>query len=694
MPASASGIRAGKAYVELGTDNSGLSKGLKNATAKLQSFGGSLTSVGKKLLAVGAGIGGPLLAAAKVFASVGSEMQDLSEKTGASVESLSGLKYAAEQSGVGVDALATGFKKMQKTIGDASDGVKESQEELTSLGLTTQQLKGMSPDQQFKAFAHAISKIPDPAQRATAAMTVFGKSGADLLPLLNQGASGIDAFVAHAKEMGLIISGADAKSAKQFQQSLSDLWAVVSQGVFVVGGALAPVLKGIVQSIAKVIVSATAWIKEHKQLIIGALAAAAAIAGFGAAILSIGTLISTVAAVFATLGTIFSIVMAPLGIIFALLGALASPVGIVIAALVGLGVAWAKMTASGQAAISSLGALFGRLWSEFSVAFGGIKDALSAGDLGLAARIAFAGLRVAMLEGVAGIADAVGGEMGDFVGSLGTQLAGGNLAGAWQTMLKGMSAAWASFSQWVVGVAASVAHSIIAAWAKVAGVIANVIQNMIESNDGDELKTKANAERLKAALHTRKASIDLLPEDEQKKIYAAMTDRERAEIGVDRGEHHEAAGNGTAKASDDIAAQAGKIGAAIDDWKQTADANAKAANDALSHATAGGAKKSHDALDAGNAELARLRAEAARKATEKRLQDAKEGARKNMGEAGEGVQKKLSVAGNFNAAAIRGMAGASTAAERTAKATEKSKMLLEQLVAKAGADGRKIAFGF
>lgn len=686
MPASASAIRAGKAYVELGIDDSGFTKGLKAASGKLKAFGSGLSSVGKKFLAIGAGIGGPLLSAAKVFASVGSEMQELSEKTGVSVESLSGLKYAAEQSGVGIDSLAGGFRKMQKFMADAQNGSKENQEELAALGVSMADLKNLSPDQQFEKFADAISNIHDPAQKAAAAMQVFGKGGVDLLPLLEQGSAGIDGFVKHAKDLGLIISGEDAKSAKQFQQSLGDLWAVISQGVFVIGGALAPVLRGIVQSISKVIVSASAWLKEHKTLIVGVLAAAAALAGFGAAVLSIGTLISTVGSVFATLGTIFSIAMAPLGIIVALLGALMSPIGLVIAAVAGLGVAWATLTSSGRAAMSALGAMFGRLWASFQVAFGGIKDALSAGDLGLAARIAFTELRVAMLEGVSAISDMVGGALGDFIGTLGSQLAGGDLAGVWQTMLKAMSAAWASFSKWVVGIAASIAKGIIGAWAKISGAIASVLEAQINANSNTEDIKKHN-EQLAQTARTRRAAMEFLPDDEKQKILAGMSPEERKELDKDNGFHQEKADFGAGSAQGDIDAMAAKWNAGIDDWKQTADANAKTANEALAHATAGGRQASHAALDASLAQLNKERADAAAAAATQAKKDAlKKTVEGQVGDL-DGVQKKFSVSGTFSSARLGGLAGgANSAAERTAKATEKTNAILAEM-------NKKIALG-
>src|SRR4051812_10277800 len=109
-------VRAGGAFVEIGAITSGLDKGLAAAAAKLKAFGSAVGSIGKTMLKLGGGILGPLAAAGKVFADMGSELNDASQRTGIAVEALSALKFAAEQSGSSLEGLEGGLRKMQKTI--------------------------------------------------------------------------------------------------------------------------------------------------------------------------------------------------------------------------------------------------------------------------------------------------------------------------------------------------------------------------------------------------------------------------------------------------------------------------------------------------------------------------------------------------------------------------------------------------
>src|SRR5207237_488386 len=134
------------------------------------------------------------------FAESGDQIAKMARRTGVSAEALSELGFAAEQSGQNIDVLEQTLKKMQKTIGGAelksgeAAGLTSFEGKLAHLGLTISDLKDLAPDQQFESIADRIAAIPDPTQRAAAAMEIFGKSGTALLPLMEKGAAGIRAL--------------------------------------------------------------------------------------------------------------------------------------------------------------------------------------------------------------------------------------------------------------------------------------------------------------------------------------------------------------------------------------------------------------------------------------------------------------------------------------------------------------------
>ncbi|HMQ17314.1 MAG TPA: hypothetical protein PKC49_15210, partial [Phycisphaerae bacterium] len=86
--ADTKGIRAGRAFVELGVSDK-LTKGLQAAEKRLKAFGEGLRSVGTKLAAIGGTALTALFGTAKTFADMGDSLDEMSARTGVSVETLS-----------------------------------------------------------------------------------------------------------------------------------------------------------------------------------------------------------------------------------------------------------------------------------------------------------------------------------------------------------------------------------------------------------------------------------------------------------------------------------------------------------------------------------------------------------------------------------------------------------------------------
>ncbi|HWG77827.1 MAG TPA: hypothetical protein VN660_13695 [Steroidobacteraceae bacterium] len=146
----------------------------------------------------------------------GDTLYTMSQQTGVAVQALSELSYAAQSSGVNADALTTAFAKMQQNVVKGSAVFGE-------LGINVDKLKELSPDQQFEAVAEAISQIPDPAERASDAIAIFGRAGAELLPLLNQGAEGIEKLRKKSEDLNAALDGATAAALHDAKSAIDDL---------------------------------------------------------------------------------------------------------------------------------------------------------------------------------------------------------------------------------------------------------------------------------------------------------------------------------------------------------------------------------------------------------------------------------------------------------------------------------------
>lgn len=111
---------------------------------------------------------------------------NLARELAVSYQELSAIQLAAQLSGASAEQLGKAFTKAQITITKAAAGGKEAIQALASIGLEAGDLQGLSSSEQFTLLANAIANIADPATRAAAAVAIFGKSGAELLPVFRE----------------------------------------------------------------------------------------------------------------------------------------------------------------------------------------------------------------------------------------------------------------------------------------------------------------------------------------------------------------------------------------------------------------------------------------------------------------------------------------------------------------------------
>ena len=379
-------IRAGKAFVELTTRDNALSKGLSRAQKKLAAWGSAVSGMGKEMMKMGAAMTAPFLVAIRLFATMGSEIADAAGRMGVSAEQVSRLKFAAEQSGASLAEVEVAVKKMANAITDAANGSKSAEKALANLGMTAEELVGLTPDEQFLRIAEAISKISDPTRRAAASMDVFGKSGTSMLPMIQNGAAGIAALTKQCDALGLTMSGEDARAADDFGDAMASLWQQVKMVGFHVGATVAKALMPFVARVGEAMRTAIDWVKANRVLVLALAGVAAGLIAGGAALV--------------TFGTALTVVGTALGAVAAAVSFVVSPVGLLTAALVTAGVAFFKFSTTGGEALSWLSDRFRELHEFTKEVFAGIGNALANGNIRAAADVLWAALKVAWYGGI------------------------------------------------------------------------------------------------------------------------------------------------------------------------------------------------------------------------------------------------------------------------------------------------------
>lgn len=187
----------------------------QNARRMESAFNGAKTAL--------AGIGAALTVGAfasmiKGVADAGDHLQKLSVKTGVAVEELSKLQYAASLSDVSNDELGASLSRLNKVMGEAADGSKEATSALARFGIAP---GSMNTIEAFKQIAERVKNTGDATKVASGLTDIFGKSYAQLIPLLKSGADSLKSSGDELERLGGVISGDLAKSAEEFNDNLT-----------------------------------------------------------------------------------------------------------------------------------------------------------------------------------------------------------------------------------------------------------------------------------------------------------------------------------------------------------------------------------------------------------------------------------------------------------------------------------------
>lgn len=155
----------------------------------------------------------------------GDEAFNLSKKMGMAAEDVAGIQLAFKMAGVESGGMQTAMVKLSK-------GVAEGDEVFKRLGVSVRNSDGSlkSSKQVLYDVADVFEVMPDGINKTALATEVFGKAGADLLPLLDDGSAGLREMADMAERLGLVIDGDTAAAADSFNDTL-DLLGATGQGM-------------------------------------------------------------------------------------------------------------------------------------------------------------------------------------------------------------------------------------------------------------------------------------------------------------------------------------------------------------------------------------------------------------------------------------------------------------------------------
>lgn len=226
--ASGGGESLGRAVLELATDKRGFLSDLRGAETDTRRLESSFSSTRIALLGmvgVTAGVVTGLVSMARQVADIGDTLDEMNIKTGVSVETLSSMSNTLQMNGSNLQDFGRAINITQRNLAEAASGTGEVNSALKGLGFTLADMQGglVNTDKFLEQFAIRLFRdVPDAGKRTELAMQLMGRSGAQLLPVLEDVAKrGLAGIREESDRLGTTWSGQMAIASAKFNDALT-----------------------------------------------------------------------------------------------------------------------------------------------------------------------------------------------------------------------------------------------------------------------------------------------------------------------------------------------------------------------------------------------------------------------------------------------------------------------------------------
>jgi hypothetical protein len=258
----------GKVSAVFTASSSGLVAGVNQSARAMQRLQGSINSVAsssRALVAIqGAQLFGSMASGASHYvrqlvgmgsaqAQVIDQQSKMASRLGMTYGELAGIGHAANLSGVSMEQVANAATKADVALVKAVNGSASAAAQFTNMGLSIDQLNKMNAADRFKAIADGIAQMPSQAERSAVAVALFGRAGAELLPLFSSGAGAIASAADEAERFGLTLKNAQGKDVEAMNDGFTRAGEAVKGIVGQVVSYLAPAVTGVTEQFIKMI---------------------------------------------------------------------------------------------------------------------------------------------------------------------------------------------------------------------------------------------------------------------------------------------------------------------------------------------------------------------------------------------------------------------------------------------------------
>ena len=241
-----------------------VAEGLKKGVGVAAKFGAAVVTGT-------AAAGAALMGVATSSASAADEVDKMSAKIGLSKEGFQEWKYVLGQNGMDISSLQMGMKTLVTQMDGAANGTESSIAMFEKLGLSIYDVNGAMKDQEtmFREVALALAAMENGTEKAALATDLLGRSGSEMMPMLNNGAEGIIDLTNRAHELGLIMSDEAVSAGVVLGDTLDDVKQSAAMVGTKLGTALFPALQKLLDMVLKFMPQVQSIFERFSPVLIG-----------------------------------------------------------------------------------------------------------------------------------------------------------------------------------------------------------------------------------------------------------------------------------------------------------------------------------------------------------------------------------------------------------------------------------------
>lgn len=228
-------MAAGSIVVDLLMRTGSFETDTGRAEKRLKQFEKNVVDAGTRIAtgvgAIAAAIGGSIAIVDQFAQSIG-QYQDIADKIGDTASAVSSLQLAADLSGTALDTVAAASVKLTAALAKTDDESDAVAKALAAINIPLDQFKALSPVEQIDRVARALAEFEDGAGKTAVAVALFGRSGAEIIPFLND--------LADAQQRNVLLTDEQIAAADEFSKTLATMRSELATAAKVVASELIP----------------------------------------------------------------------------------------------------------------------------------------------------------------------------------------------------------------------------------------------------------------------------------------------------------------------------------------------------------------------------------------------------------------------------------------------------------------------